>query len=144
MHVSCVSYFSNNQFVSGHRTSETFPYFFDLSHFNVYTFQNRIIYLMDAMFVTPEGADILGLQVFYEIAWQSEGIRLQPFRNSFVHAQLLPRDVLFTKSTIYRPARIFQTWSQENKINQYHTHIDFVILYQYQSPVKDRVKPKTL
>ena len=99
---------------------------------------------MDAMFVTPEGADILGLQVFYEIAWQSEGIRLQPFRNSFVHAQLLPRDVLFTKSTIYRPARIFQTWSQENKINQYHTHIDFVILYQYQSPVKDRVKPKTL
>ena len=115
MHVSCVSYFSNNQSVSGHRTSETFPYFFDLSHFNVYTFQNRIIYLMDAMFVTPECADVLGLQVFYEIAWQSEGIRLQPFRNSFVHAPPLPCDVLFTKSTIYRPARIFQKWSQEKK-----------------------------
>jgi len=42
----------------------------------------------------------------------TEGISwLHGFRFSFAHAPPLSRDFLFTKSTIYRPARIFKKWS---------------------------------
>ena len=50
----------------------------------------------------------------------SDDIRLHRFRFSFAQAPPLSRDVLFTQSSIYRPARIFQKWTyiyirKENK-----------------------------
>jgi len=40
-----------------------------------------------------------------------EGIRLHCVSFSYAHTLPLSRDVLFTKSTIYCPARNFQKWS---------------------------------